>query len=93
MNEGLGGVYILEMQGVFIGRFFSLSLVVLWLPNGAPYLEQFHDENGALHGPQTRWGRNGILDLNLQFEHGQELDAAGRPLPNNRGQFSTSGGC
>ena len=65
----------------------------MWYPSGAPYLEQFHDENGALHGPQKRWGRNGILDLNLHFEHGQELDAAGRPLPDNRGQFSTSGGC
>ena len=65
----------------------------MWYPDGAPYLEQFHDENGALHGPQMRWSRKGILDLNLLFEHGQALDDEGRPLPTKGGQFSAFGGC
>ncbi|MCH1576009.1 MAG: hypothetical protein L7S67_07015, partial [Flavobacteriales bacterium] len=34
----------------------------MWYPNGQPYIDQFHDEDGLLHGPQWRWRSDGVLD-------------------------------
>ena len=67
----------------------------MWYPNGQPYIDQFHDEDGLLHGPQWRWRSDGVLDRGDQFNHGVAVDAAGRPLPGDGKTifFRQTGGC
>jgi hypothetical protein len=67
----------------------------MWYPNGQPYIDQFHDEDGLLHGPQWRWRSDGVLDRDDQFNHGVAVDAAGRPLPGDGKTifFRQNGGC
>ena len=66
----------------------------MWHPDGQPYLDQFHDAEGRLHGRQLRWTAEGTLDWDARFEHGVEVDDAGVPVPEDRrSRPGGSGGC
>lgn len=66
----------------------------MWRADGSPYLDQFHDENGDLHDRQMRWNADGSVDWNAQFDHGTEVDAHGRRVPEAERTFPSSGnGC
>lgn len=56
----------------------------LWFENGLAKTDQFHDEQGRLHGWQRQWKPDGQLDWNIRFEHGVELDSLGHPVPENK---------
>ena len=47
----------------------------MWRADGQPYLDQFHDTEGQLHGRQLRWNNKGQLDWDARFHHGTEVDA------------------
>ena len=64
----------------------------MWRADGQPYLDQFHDTEGQLHGRQLRWNKEGQLDWDARFEHGTEVDAQGRPIPGSSRRFPPSGG-
>ena len=41
-----------------------------------------------------RWNADGSLDWDARFDHGTEVDAQGRPVPNDQRTFPTSSdGC
>ena len=66
----------------------------MWFANGQPYLDQFHDAQGRLHGRQLRWSSAGQIDWDARFHQGTEVDAQGRPVPENQRTFpSTGDGC
>lgn len=66
----------------------------MWFDDGSPYLDQFHDAEGKLHGRQLRWTADGALDWDARFDHGVEVDEAGRPVPEDRrSRQGGSGGC
>ena len=66
----------------------------MWRADGQPYLDQFHDTEGQLHGRQLRWNNKGQLDWDARFQHGTEVDAQGHPVPEDQRTFPSSGdGC
>ena len=66
----------------------------MWRADGRPYLDQFHDTEGQLHGRQLRWNSEGQLDWDTRFQHGTEMDTQGRPVPEDQRTFPASGnGC
>ena len=56
----------------------------MWFDDGHPYLDQFHDAEGRLHGQQLRWNARDNLDWNTRFVHGVEVDASGKPVPSDQ---------
>ena len=64
----------------------------MWRADGQPYLDQFHDTKGRLHGRQLRWDDDGSLDWDARFNHGTEVDAQGRPVPEDQRTFPSGNG-
>lgn len=64
----------------------------MWRDDGQPYLDQFHDTQGRFHGRQIRWNADGRLDWDARFDHGTEVDAQGRPVPEDQRTFPSGNG-
>ena len=62
----------------------------MWRADGQPYLDQFHDTEGQLHGRQLRWDSEGQLDWDARFHHGEEVDEQGHPVPEHQRTFPPS---